>query len=217
MSRPIVTSVTIDAAVATAVALSQTLGAAGNLTLNGSLVSGGVATLDAPRRIVVAGTGDNSGITFTITGAGRPQNNGGAAISETITGADDGSASTTQDFATVTKVSSSGAITGNVTVGTSGTASGPWVPWSGFQTDFQATAFGHVLSGSPTWQVDYTRDDVFGTWLPPGQPFPIAIPVPGTQGTTGDLDATIPAVARASRLTLTAPGGVQLTSMQQGI
>ena len=217
MSRPIVTSVTIVAGVANGIALSQSHGAAANLTLNGSLVTGGVAVLDAPRRVIVSGTGDNSGITYTITGAGRPQNNGGATISETIQGVDDGTAETTQDFATVTEIATSGATTGNVTAGTNGTASGPWVVWSQFQTDFQASAFGHILSGSPTWQVDYTRDDVFGTWLPPTQPFPIATPVPGTVGLTGDADAAIPTGARASRLTLTAYGGVQLSQTQQGL
>lgn len=216
MSRPIVTPVTIVAAVANGISLSQTRGSAGNLLLNGSLVTGGVAKLDAPRRVVIHSNGNDSGITFTITGAGRPQNQGGAVISETITGANIGDAVTTQDFATVTNISSSGATASTVTAGTNGTASGPWVPWSQFQTDFQATAFGHVLSGSPTWQVDYTYDDVFSYPPAPGQPFPIAIVVPGTTGLTGDAVASIPPVARASRLTLTAVGGVSLTSTQQG-
>lgn len=217
MSRPIVTSVTIGSAVPDGIANSQTSMSAGNLTLNGSLVTAGVAIFDAPRRVIVTSAGDDTGITFTVTGAGRPQNNGGAAISETMAGADTGVAETTQDFATVTEIANSGATAAAVFAGTDDTASGPWVVWSQFQTDFQANAFGHVLSGSPTWQIDYTFDDVFGTWLPPGQPFPIAITVPGTTGLTTDAVSQIPTGARASRLTLTAVGGVQLTSTQQGI
>lgn len=216
MSRPIVTSVTIVAAVTNGIALSQSRGTAGNLTLNGSLVTGGVAVFDAPRRVVIHSNGDDSGITFTITGAGRPQNQGGAVISETIVGADSGDAMTTQDFATVTRVSSSAATASTVTAGTNGVASGPWVVWSQFQADFQATAFGHIISGSPSYQVDYTYDDVFSYPVTSNQKFPIATPVPGSIGLTGDAAMPIPKVARASRLTLTAVGGVQLTSTQQG-
>lgn len=217
MSRPIVTSVTIGAAVANGIAQSQSRGSAGNLTLNGSLVTGGVAIMDAPRRVIITSAGDDSGITFTITGAGRPQNNGGAAISETIAGADAAAAQTTQDFATVTRISNSAATASTITAGTSDVASGPWVVSSQFQTDFQASLFGHLLSGSPTWQVDYTYDDVFGTWLAPGQTFPIAIPLPTLMAQTTDADGSIAnTTVRAVRLTLTVPGSVMLTTTQQG-
>jgi hypothetical protein len=217
MSRPIVTSVTIIAGVANGITTSQTLGSAGPLTLNGSLVSGGKVVLDAPRRIIITSAGNDSGITWTITGTSRPQTNGGGPLVETIQGADAGIAPTTQDFATVTSIDSSGATASTVTAGTDETASGPWVPFSEFQTNFQATLFGHILSGTPVWQVDITYDDVFGTWLPPGQPFPIAIALSDTVGSTADGDAGITMPVRAARLTLTEHGGVQLTTTQQGI
>jgi hypothetical protein len=50
MSNPSVVTLQLVALVANGIALSQTPGAAGNLTLNGSLVTAGVAILDVARR-----------------------------------------------------------------------------------------------------------------------------------------------------------------------
>src|ERR1700691_2559563 len=60
------------------IALSQTPGAAGALTLNGSTVTGAVATLDNPRRVLIT-TADTTH-TFTVTGT-TPT---GATISEVV-------------------------------------------------------------------------------------------------------------------------------------
>lgn len=57
------------AAIATgAVCATQSAGAAGNLTINGSLASGGVATFDVPRAVTVTTSGNDSGANITITG-----------------------------------------------------------------------------------------------------------------------------------------------------
>src|ERR1700692_2947068 len=65
--RPITVSVgPLAAASANNIALSQTPGAAGALILNGSLVVGGVAILDNPRRIL-ATTADSTH-TLTVVG-----------------------------------------------------------------------------------------------------------------------------------------------------
>jgi hypothetical protein len=217
MSRPIVTSVTLAAAVSNGVAQTQSLGSAGALVLNGSLASGGVATFDAPRRVIITSAGDDSGITWTITGPGRSQSTGQTppTITETIQGAN-GIATSTQDFSGITSIVGSGATASTVTAGTSATGSGPWVVWSEFQTDFQVQIDGFVLSGSPTWQVDYTPDDVFGTWLPPNVPFPRAIAVAALTGKTGTASGALTTPVRATRLTLTVVGGVQLTQTQVG-
>src|SRR5262245_48713554 len=107
---------------ANAIALSQSP-AAGAITLNGALVSGGVATLDVPRRVTVTSGGADTGITFTVTGTGR----NGAAQSETITGASGGTATTTQDFKTVTGVTHTGSVATTLTIGTSALASSEWM------------------------------------------------------------------------------------------
>jgi hypothetical protein len=218
MSRPITTSVTIAAAVANGLAQAQQLFGAGShaLALNGSLVAAsGIATLDAPRRVIIASAGNDSGINFTVVGTARPEQ-GGIALTETVAGTNGGTAQTTQDFATVSSITASGATAGNVTAGTNGVASGPWVVWDQQFSDFQVSIAGFVLSGAPTWQVDYTYDDPFGTWQPAGIPFPRAFVHPILNGEAGTADGNFDKTVRASRLTLTAVGGAQLVQTQQG-
>ena len=166
MSRPITTTVAIVAGLQTGIANAQALAQAGALILNGSL-SAGFATLDAPRRVIVSSSGNDTGITWTITGNQRPEL-GGQVVAETIAGANAGDAQSTQDFGTVTSIVGSGATAGTVTAGTNGVASGPLVLWDQQFQVFAVSIAGFVLSGAPTWQVDYTYDDPFGTWQPNG-------------------------------------------------
>lgn len=221
MGHPIVTEVSLAAGNVTGIATAQKLTAgAGNLNLNGSLVTAGVATLTPPRRVVVTSVGNDSGINFVVTGTGRPQTSVSAAPSlvETIVGGNVAASTTTQDFNTVITVYGSGNTAGNVTVGTGNVASGPWVPWDNYTKDFQVNCQADVISGSPTYQVEITNDDVFGTYLPSNVPFPR----PYLFDSLGPITAAHwvgqigPSPVRASRLTLTAPGDVQLTQMQQG-
>lgn len=217
MGRQIVTSLTMGAAVANGICLVQTDAAGLPLTLNGSLVnSSGVATMDVARVISIQSSGNDSGITFTINGTPKAAE-AGPTISETISGANAGTVSTTRNFLTVTSIVPSGPVAGTVTIGTANIASGPWVVWNNNATDFNVGIAGYVLSGTPTWQVDYTYDDVFGLWNTAGllvKTFTLST----MQGLTGTADGRISGTSvRASRLTLTAPGGVQLTQMQQGV
>lgn len=223
MSHPIVTSLTLAAAVSNGIAQTQSLpGASGlNLVLNGSLVTAGVATLDVSRRVVIHSNGNDSGITFTITGT-RGNGWGNTALVETMAGGNAADAVSTQDFVTVASIASSGATASTVTAGTIGVASGPWVVWSKFASDFQVSLFGVVLSGSPTWGVEYTYDDCFGLWLPANVLFPRAVPFGLMTGLTGTMDGALTnAGVTASRLTISAlgggvAGGAQLTQQQQG-
>lgn len=107
--------------VANGIAVSQTTGGATNLVLAGSLTSGGVATFAVPRKIAIAATGNLSAITFAVIGTDRYGN----AQSVAIAGPNNSTVTTTQDFATVTQVSVSAAVTA-VTVGTSTVTSTPW-------------------------------------------------------------------------------------------
>lgn len=217
MPHPIVTSVTLAAAVSNGIATAQSLpGASGlGLVLNGSKVVAGVAVLDAPRQVVIHSNGDDTGRTFTITGT-RGSWWASQTISETITGANAGDAVSTQDFLTVTGITASGASAGTVFVGTSGTGSGPWVVWDAFPQIFNVSIAGYVMSGAPTWGVEYTYDDVFGLWLPSTVPFPRALPFGLMTGLTVNNDGKLESPVVASRLTLTAVGGVMLTQRQQG-
>jgi hypothetical protein len=100
---------------ANGIALTQTLAAAGALTLNGARVAAGrtYAALDVPRRVTITSAGDDSGITFTVRGADIY----GRAMSQVVTGANAGAATTLKAFSTVVSVTASAATAAAVTVG----------------------------------------------------------------------------------------------------
>lgn len=154
--RPITATVgPLTAASANNIALSQTPGAAGALTLNGSLVpatgpEAGTAVLDTPRRILIT-TADTTH-TFTIVGVSPTD----TALTETFLIA--GGATYSQlDYAEVDSITINGAATAAVTVGTNGIASTPWVrldEWASPQVGIQCDATGTV-----NYTVQSTYDD----------------------------------------------------------
>ena len=154
--RPInVTVGPVGTVSATAVAASQTPGAAGNLTINGSDAANGVATLPSPQRVLIT-TSDTTHI-FTVTGTTLS----GAVVTETV-GPITTSAYTAQDFATVTAVSINGAATGAVTVGTNGIAATPWVrldEWAAAQVGIQCD-----VTGTVSFTVQSSYDDPNKGW-----------------------------------------------------
>lgn len=106
---------------ANGICASQSAGAAGNLTLNGSLVNSGLgaAVLGWPgSSVVVVSAGNDSGITFKISGTDQ----NGASVSQVLTGANTSRVATTVLFYTVASVAVSGATASTVTVGRNGTA-----------------------------------------------------------------------------------------------
>lgn len=100
------------------VCASQTRASAGALSLTGNSVVDGVAQLLTKRVISVYSTGNNSGISFTITGT----DGDGNAQTETKAGPNFGSVDYSY-YNTVTSVTVNGAITGNVSVGNTVVAS----------------------------------------------------------------------------------------------
>lgn len=212
MSHPINTTVTLVAAVANGIGLLQSLGAAGPLLFNGSLVSGGVAAFDAPRRIAIFSNGNDTGITWTITGPPGPWNPS-ATISETLTGGNGAAVTSSKNYLGAVSITSSGATASTVYAGTSAIGSGPPLVWSTFFSNQQVSAYGTVLSGSPTWTIEYTHDDPYGVW----STGPLVwFPFGPLQNLTGTADGVLPAAIRASRLTITGPGSVRATQEQQG-
>jgi hypothetical protein len=123
------------------------------LTLNGALVVGGVAILDAARTVLFSSTGNNSDTTFTITGKSWA----GDQISESLVGSNGGTVTTLLSYKTVTSVSSSAASAAGLTVGTGTTASSPWVRldgWSNPQLGLQTK-----VTGTVNYTVQFTYDD----------------------------------------------------------
>jgi hypothetical protein len=138
---------------ATNIRTASAIAGAGAVVLNGTLVTGGVATLDKPRQILFTDAANDSGITFTLTGTDWA----GDIISEVLTGANAGTVASVLSYATVTSVVSSGASAGNVSIGTSGVAYSPWARLDDFamsQTALQCTA-----SGTVNYTVQQSMDD----------------------------------------------------------
>lgn len=70
-------------------------------------------TLDVARNVTITSAGNDSGITFTVTG----KDEYGLPMSEAITGANAGIASGKKAFKTITRVQPSAAAAGNISVG----------------------------------------------------------------------------------------------------
>lgn len=120
-----------------AIALSQTPAGGGiqSLTLNGTLVTAGVATLDVPRQIAITSAADDSARTFVIRGAGPKGNE----QIEAITGAAIGAAQTVQAFSTVTSIQVDDNTAGAVEAGTTTIVSTNWFPLDYLRDDIAIT------------------------------------------------------------------------------
>ena len=151
--RPVVVTVgPLSAASANAICLSQTP-SAGALTINGALASGGVATLDAPRRVLITATGNESAKTFVITGT----NLTGNVVSESLTGPNATTAFSVIDYKTVTSITISATAAAALTVGTNTVASSAWVRLDEYAPP--STSIQCVVSGTANYTVQQTLDD----------------------------------------------------------
>jgi len=83
------------------------------LVMGGALTSGGAATFDAGRVVTILSAGDDSAISFTATGTDV----NGDAQTESITGANAGTATGTKYFKTLSGISAVGNPAGNVSAG----------------------------------------------------------------------------------------------------
>lgn len=95
------------------ICLSQTPAGAGDLTINGALANTGTVTLTSARRVTIAGSGNETDKTFTITGTDE---NGAAQVVD-IAGPNNGTVTTTEYFLTITEVSVGAGTAAAVTVG----------------------------------------------------------------------------------------------------
>lgn len=155
MGRPVAITKALTAADDDNIALSQTPLAAGNLTLAGVAASGGVATLDSQRRVIITSAGDDSGTTFTIFGT----NSNGSFVKDSFAGAAVGVAQSHIDFKTVTQIAVSAATAGAVKAGTNTVGSSHWVRADPHLTPFEISLMTQLVSGSGTISVDYTYDE----------------------------------------------------------
>jgi len=90
------------------------------LTIGGALASGGSVTNASGRQVTILSAGDDSGISFTVVGTDV----NGSALSETVTGADTGTATSSGYFKTITSITAVGNPAGNVSAGINNNALG---------------------------------------------------------------------------------------------
>lgn len=133
------------------IAQAQTPVAAGDLTINGALASGGLATLSSNRKVVIAST-MAEGRTFTIYGTDRPSKN---VISEKIVG----TGQSVLDYYEVTRVAVDGATNGAIKVGTNGVGASHWIPVDRNITPV-SISLNVTLTGSVNWSIECTIDEL---------------------------------------------------------
>lgn len=208
--RPVTVTVgPLTAASANNIALSQSPTAA--FTINGALASGGVATLDKARKVLVTTAADESGKTITITGTDV----NGNTQTEIITGPNVGTGATTLDFKTVTAMSISSASAGAITVGTNGVAASMWI-----RTDEWAHQ-GAIIQCVASGTVNYT---VSGTMQDPNSPTNAIAPYLMTWtnssdatavGATGTIMTTYTLVPTFVKITLNSGTGSVTATLAQ--
>lgn len=211
--RPIVVQVgPLVAASTNNIAHTQTPGGAGNLTLNGSLVTGGVAVLDTPRRVLFTPAGAEATNSTIWTVYGTDWN--GNPVSEAVNGVNNPSTVyTVYDYATVTRIAVNKGQAGAVIVGTNGVASSRPImldPYSPSPTSIQVT-----VSGTVNYTVQQTLDNITSvgytstTWLA----HPDANLVAATGNVQGNY-AYIPQFCQIVLNSQTNPGFVVMTIIQ---
>ncbi len=211
--RPITVSVgPLAAASANNIALSQTPAGAGAMTLNGSLVTAGVAVLDNPRRVLIT-TADTTTV-FTITGT-TPT---GTLLTESFKVS---TATYSQlDYSTVTAITVNQGTTAAVTVGTNGVASTPWVRFDDYAP--APASIQCVVTGTVNYTVQQTLDDPNSATNPvlPSAVTWVATSDTAAVGATGSVQtnyAFAPTFARVLLNSSTSPGMVTATFLQSGV
>ena len=112
------TFVTVDATDPNGLSTAASISGAAALTLNGALIADSKYTTgdNIGQVITILSAGDDSGITFTIVGTDA----NGDALTEVVTGANAGTASSSGYFNTVDSITTSASSAGNVSAGVLG-------------------------------------------------------------------------------------------------
>jgi hypothetical protein len=152
-------SETIQAANASRSAGSKLFSQVNSVVLSGtsagtvSVGTNGTAINAQPRNIVIASAGNDTGVTFTVTGTDYSGN----PITETITGASGASATSVLVYKTVTSITASGTIASTVTAGTSAVSASNWVYFDGWS--LPNIAIQCTVSGTVNYTIQATLDD----------------------------------------------------------
>ena len=122
MARSDVKAVTITADTvaldADGISAAASVGNNAALVLGGALASGGAVSLSHGRLVTILSAGDDSGISFTVVGTDVD----GDAQTESITGANAGTATGSSYFLTISSITAVGNPAGNVSAGVNASA-----------------------------------------------------------------------------------------------
>jgi hypothetical protein len=208
---------TWTAASATSVAALQTFGAAGSLSLNGSLSQ--LLRPDSPdtfvslggifRTITLTSTNNLSGVNFSITGTDAYGN----TVTEIIAGPTSNTVATTGFFGTVTSITFDAAVTA-VSAGTGQTGTTGWFTYD-MHCNNANLGIAVSVTGTITYSTQVTLDYVNGTSSPV-----LFTPITAmTTATTNQITNLILPI-RFARVAITAStGGATLKAVfiQQGL
>jgi hypothetical protein len=135
-----------------------------SITISGSAAGavtvgrGGVATLDASRKVIVTSAGDDTGITFAISGT----DGNGNTIGEVLAGASGAAAQSALSYKSVTSIRTSGATDDAIIVGTNTVADSQLVRFDDYAANAQV-AIQATVDGTVNYTVQQTMDDP--NWL----------------------------------------------------
>ena len=205
--RPISFTRSQPAASGTSVAAAQLLNASGVITLNGALVSGGVATLTVPAVLTVFSE-KTATVNFVVTGTAP----NGASQTETLAVTASGTVTGSLSFATVTSVAASAPTSATISLGNGVPGYTAWIPLD-IYTPNQVTNISNKVSGTVNYSVEYTNEDPFNTGIQQ-----LAVPHPNASLTaaTGDETQFTTTLMRAVRLKINSgSGSVRFTCVQQ--
>jgi len=139
------------------IALSQTTGGAGDLTLDGTFVTAGVATLAAAQQVTLFSAGNISTVNFLIIGTDE----NGNAVNETILGPNATTVQTSVYFTTVTQITVDAAVASAVEVGSAEQTTSPILPVNWREHNFAMSLSVELSAGATVnYTVQFTVDDV---------------------------------------------------------
>lgn len=170
MSRPVrILWIPLDTS---AVCTPQTLGAAGALTINGTLASKSdaekrhVTFENLERTVSLTSAGNLSGLQFTITGTLQ-----GAVVSQTRSGPNANTVYTTQKFTTITSVTVNGAVATNVSVGNGDTGNTVWYLSDFYRSRSSLLVSVGLIAGTVSYDFqttpNYPIEDLTKPFVPP--------------------------------------------------
>jgi len=205
--RPISFTRAQPAADADSIVSAQSLSVSGAITLDGVLVSNGVATLTVPA-VLTAYSQASSSINFVVTGTGPAGQSQVETLAVTASGTITGSLS----FATVTGIVASAAAASTISIGNGVPGYTGWLPLD-IYTPNQVTNISAKTSGTVNYSVEYTNEDPFDLNI---QQLAVAHPNASLTAASGSETQFTTTLMRAVRLKINSgDGSVRFTVVQQ--